>query len=512
MTSELSEVTISQLQNDMAAGTRTATGITEHYLAAIAAVDEVLHSVIEINPDALDIAAHLDAERLTGKVRGPLHGIPILLKDNIDTADRMQTTAGSLALLGSRPARDATVAAKLRQAGAVILGKANLSEWANFRSTNSMSGWSARGGQCCNPYDLSRTPCGSSSGSGAAVSANLVSVALGTETDGSIVCPSATCGIVGIKPTVGLTSRAGVIPISHTQDTVGPMARTVTDAATVLGVLNGTDPRDVATSAASAQQSYSNYRQFLHTNGLQGARIGVARKKVSGYHEPTDRLFEEAVRTIRDAGAEVVDPADIPTIEDKRLRESEQIVLLTEIQYDMAAYLATRIVVDKNLPQPRSLAHLIRFNEDHPEQEMAYFGQELFEQAVEKGPLDGAEYLQALANGRHLAGPAGLDAVLDSHNLDALIAPTGAPARPIVPTERQHYLGGSSQVAAVAGYPLVTVPAGFIQESDMASERHSGLPVGLTFMGRAWSEPTLIRLAYAFEQITLARRPPHIQA
>ena len=508
MTAELGEVTIAQLQEDMAAGARTAAGITEGYLATIDAVDDALCSVIETNPDAEAIAAQLDTERAAGRVRGPLHGIPILLKDNIDTDDRMQTTAGSLALLGSRPARDATVAAALREAGAVILGKANLSEWANFRSTISTSGWSARGGQCRNPYDDSRNPGGSSSGSGAAVSANLAAAALGSETDGSIVNPSGACGIVGIKPTIGLSSRAGVIPISHTQDTAGPMARTVADAAAVLGVITAADGRDAATAAAR-RSVHSDYRPFLDADGLRGARIGVARKVVSGYDDATDRVFEEAIRAIRDAGAEVIDPADIATVDDDRMGASEIVVMQTEFKHGIAAYLATRVVVDAALPQPQSLADLIRFNEAHAEQELVHFGQERFERAQGSGPLDGEEYLKALATGRRLAGAEGLDAVLDEYGLDALIAPTGGPAWPLDPEAGDAVHGGSSRCAAVAGYPLVTVPAGFVPQGSVRGAR-SDLPIGLTFMGRAWSEPTLIRLAYAFEQITQVRRPPEL--
>ena len=508
MTIELGEVTIAQLQNEMAAGACTAASITEGYLAAIDAVDGALCSVIETNPDAPSIAAQLDRERASGHVRGPLHGIPILLKDNIDTADHMQTTAGSLALLGSRPACDATVAAALREAGAIILGKANLSEWANFRSNGSTSGWSARGGQCCNPYDLSRNPGGSSSGSGAAVSANLASAALGTETDGSIVNPAGACGIVGIKPTVGLSSRAGVIPISHTQDTVGPMARTVADAAAVLGALTGADGRDAAT-AAKQRKVHSDYRAFLDAGGLRGARIGVARKGVSGYDAATDRIFEEAIRAIGDAGAEVIDPADILTIDDGRIGASEMVIMQTEFKDGIAAYLATRIVVDADLAQPRSLADLIRFNLEHAEQELVHFGQERFEQALESGPLDGEAYLQALATGRRLAAREGLDAVLDEYGLDALVAPTGGPAWPLDPRAGDTFLGGSSRCAAVAGYPLVTLPAGFVSHGAETGARFD-LPVGLTFMGRAWSEPALIRLAYAFEQITQVRRPPEL--
>lgn len=508
MTNELGEVTIVQLQEDMAAGARTAASITEGYLAAIAALDDILRSVIETNPDAEAIAARLDSERAAGRVRGPLHGIPILLKDNIDTADRMQTTAGSLALLGSRPARDATVAAALREAGAVILGKANLSEWANFRSTKSTSGWSGRGGQCLNPFDPDRNPGGSSSGSGAAVSANLAAAALGTETDGSIVNPSGACGIAGIKPTVGLSSRAGVIPISHSQDTVGPMARTVADAAAVLGALTMADGRDAATGA-KGRKVHGDYRNFLDVDGLRGARIGVARKVVSGYHGPTDKVFEEAIRAIRDAGAEVIDPADIPTVEDGGMGASEMVVMETEFKHGVAAYLATRVVVTADLPQPQSLADLIRFNKENAERELALFGQERFERSQARGPLDGEEYVEALATGRRLAGAEGLDAVLDEHGLDALIAPTGGPAWPLDPEAGDAVHGGSSRCAAVAGYPLVTVPAGFVPYGDGAGGG-TGLPIGLSFMGRAWSEPVLIRLAYAFEQVTQARRPPEL--
>lgn len=508
MPTELHEITIARLQDDMAAGARTAAGVTEGYLAAIDAVDRSLCSVIETNPDALAIAEQLDRERAAGRVRGPLHGIPILLKDNIDTADRMNTTAGSLALLGSRPARDATVAAALREAGAVILGKANLSEWANYRSTDSTSGWSARGGQCRNPYDPSRNPGGSSSGSGAAVSANLAAAALGTETDGSIVNPSGACGIVGIKPTVGLSSRAGVIPISHTQDTVGTMARTVADAAAVLGALTAADGRDPAT-AAKGRTVHNDYRPFLDAGGLRGARIGVARKVVSGYDDATDSVFEEAIRAVRDAGAEVVDPADIPTAAVKRMGDCERIVMQTEFKHGIAAYLSTRIVVDADLAQPRSLADLIDFNKAHADRELVHFGQEQFERSQKSGPLTGEAYLQALADGRRLAAAEGLDAVLDGYRLDALIAPTGGPAWPLDPQAGDAVHGGSSRFAAIAGYPLVTVPAGFVPQRTPAAAGND-LPIGLTFMGRAWSEQTLVRLAYAFERAAQARRAPDL--
>jgi len=493
------EATIVDLQARMENDGLTSTALTSKYIDRIETIDSLLHSVLEVNPDALEIAAALDDERRSSGPRGPLHGIPILLKDNIDTDDRMQTTAGSLALVGSRPAQDATVAERLRAAGAVILGKANLSEWANFRSTHSISGWSGRGGQCQNPYRIGHNPCGSSSGSAVAVSTNLVAASLGTETDGSIVCPSATCGIVGIKPTVGLVSRAGVIPIAHSQDTVGPMTRTVADGAALLGALTGLDQRDKATTA-SAEHFTTDYTQFLDPKGLVGARIGVARKRYFGYHTETDAVIEEAIAAMREAGAVIVDPANIPTATDDRVRESELTVLLYELKADMASYLATRLLDRADLPQSRTLADLMAFNRAFPDLELEPFGQELFEMAWQKGDLNDPAYLDALALGKRLAGPEGIDAVMDAYRLDALVAPTGAPAWANDPKLGDRYVGGSSRPAAVAGYPLVTVPAGFVD----------GLPVGITFMGRAWSEPTLIRLAYAYEQQTLARRPPKL--
>ena len=499
MTNFLHEASIAELQSCMASGASSAQEITAAYIERIGTLDTLLHSVLEINPDALEIAAELDAERRRSGPRGPLHGIPILLKDNIDTDDRMQTTAGSLALVGSYPAQDATVTARLRAAGAVILGKANLSEWANFRSTQSISGWSARGGQCQNPYRIGHNPCGSSSGSGVAVSANLAAAALGTETDGSIVCPSATCGIVGIKPTVGLVSRAGVIPIAHSQDTVGPMTRTVADGAAILGALTGVDPRDGATTASADHFSH-DYTRFLDADGLAGARIGVARERYFGYHTPTDAVIEQAIAAMRAAGALIVDPANIPTATDDRMRESELAVLLYELKADMADYLATRLPGQTDRPHPRTLGDLIAFNQANADLELELFGQELFEMAWQKGDLSDAEYRDALLLGRRLAGAEGIDAVMDAHQLDALVAPTGAPAWANDLQRGDRHVGGSSRPAAVAGYPLITVPAGFVD----------GLPVGITFMGRAGSEPTLIRLAYAYEQKTLARRPPKL--
>ncbi|HMO56234.1 MAG TPA: amidase [Roseiflexaceae bacterium] len=488
---------IAGLQQAMAAGRLTAADILDHTLARIAALDQAgpcVCSVIELNPAAGEIAALCDAERAGGLIRGPLHGIPVLLKDNIDTADAMHTTAGSLALLTSRPPEDATVAARLKAAGAVIIGKANMSEWANFRSTRSVSGWSARGGQCRNPHVLDRSPCGSSSGSAAAVAAALCVVALGSETDGSIVCPSGVNGVVGIKPTVGLTSRAGVIPIAHSQDTIGPHARSVADAAVVLNIIAGPDPRDPATVAAPL----IDYTRFLDRDGLRGARIGVARERFFGRHPATDLLIEAAIADMRQAGATIIDPANIATAQAMADDDGELTVLLYEFRHDIAAYLATRVAETPDAYVPRTLADLIDFNRRHAAHELPFFGQELFEQAVACGDLSDALYTSALARNRRLARTEGIDAVLDRHQLDALVAPTTAPAWPIDPIHGDRSVGSSSGPAALAGYPLITVPAGMIH----------GLPVGLTFMGRAWSEPLLIRLAYAYEQATQHRARP----
>ncbi len=446
--------------------------------------------MIELNPDALAIAAQLDAERDAGAVRGPLHGIPILLKDNIDTGDGMVTSAGSLALADHRPAQDSAVAANLRRAGAIILGKTNLSEWANFRSSKSSSGWSSRGGQTRNPYALDRTPCGSSSGSGVAVSANLCAAAIGTETDGSVVCPSHHAGIVGIKPTVGLVSRTGIVPISHSQDTAGPMARTVADAAILLSALVGVDDLDPAT-AASRGKTLDDYTQFLDLDGLRGARIGVARNYF-GFHPLVDAIMERAILSLRAAGAVMVDPANIATAKD--FGDDEFAVLLYEFKADLNAYLAT---VGPDLPV-HSLADLIEFNHTHRARIMPHFGQELFVLAQEKADLSDAAYLEARAKSVALAGAQGIDATLAEHNLDAIIAPTGGPAWLVDWVNGDHYGGGSSSTAAVAGYPNITVPAGQVH----------GLPIGVSFMAGAWQEPTLIKLAYAFEQRTHARRQP----
>jgi amidase len=494
---DVAEQTIDQLQAGMAAGTYSARQIAEAYLARIDAIDRkgpTLSSVIETNPDALTIADELDRERREKGPRGPMHGIPVLLKDNIDTADKMMTTAGSLALVGPAPDRDAFLVERLRAAGAVILGKTNLSEWANFRSTKSTSGWSARGGLVRNPYALDRNACGSSSGTGTAISASLAAVGVGTETDGSIVCPSSATGLVGVKPTLGLVSRSGIVPIAHSQDTAGPMTRTVRDAAILLGAMTGVDPRDEAT-AASRDHSRADYKLSLDADGLKGARIGIARKRVSGYSPATDRIFEAAIEAMKELGAVIVDPADVPHIGE--YDEGELEILLYEFKADLNEYLSQR----KGM-QVRTLKDIIAFNEREREREMPFFGQELFEQAEKKGPLTEKAYVTALARNRRLAGRLGIDAVIAKHRLDALVMPTLSPAWTTDLVNGDHFLGASSTPAAVAGYPSVTVPAGFA----------FGLPVGVSFVGRAWSEPTLLKFAYAYEQATKHRRPPTFAA
>ncbi len=498
--SELDEVTVAELQAAMTDGRLTARSVTAQYVSRIEQTNgqgPALRAVLEVNPDVLALAEERDRERAAHRIRGPLHGVPVLLKDNIDTADEMTTTAGSLALEGSVPSRDSEVARRLRAAGAILLGKANLSEWANFRSTRSSSGWSARGGQCRNPYVLDRNPCGSSSGSGVAVSANMTALAIGTETDGSIVCPSSANGIVGIKPTVGLVSRAGIIPISHSQDTAGPMTRTVRDAAVLLTVLSGVDAKDPATTAARGVGAIgdqvsvdADYTVFLDPDGLRGARVGVVRS-FFGFHEAVDQVMADALEAMRDAGATVVDPVVGPS--SAGLEPDGLEVLLYEFKTGLNDYLAT-------LPTSvgvRSLAELIAFNEEHRDREMPHFGQELFLAAEEKGPLTELAYREALERVRRTARDR-IDTSMQAEQLDALLAPTGGPAWVTDLVNGDHFGGGSSRPAAIAGYPNVTVPAGYV----------SGLPVGLSFFGRAWSEPTLIRLAYAFEQATRVRRPP----
>jgi amidase len=486
------EATISDLQRRMAEGSLSAAALTQAYLERIRALDgegPALRSVIETNPDAPAIAAALDQERKERGSRGPLHGIPVLLKDNVDTADRNTTTAGSLALAGSVPPRDAFVARRLRAAGAVLLGKANLSEWANIRSTRSTSGWSARGGQCRNPYALDRNPCGSSSGSAVAVSANLCALAVGTETDGSVVCPSSANGIVGIKPTLGLVSRQGIIPIAHSQDTAGPMARTVRDAAVLLGVLAGVDADDAATAESRGRAPVDD-AAGLDRAALRGARIGVHRKAF-GFHRDVDRVLEGALDVLKREGAVLVDPADVPHAGE--YDETELEVLLYELKADLAAYFATRPAAPM-----KTLADVIAFNEAHRAEEMPYFGQELFLRAEAKGPLTDKAYLDALATNRRLSRTEGIDAVMDQHRLDAIVAPTGGPAWLTDLVNGDHFGGGSSTAPAVAGYPNVSVPAGYV----------FGLPIGLSFFGRAWSDALVIRLAHAFEQATNVRRPP----
>jgi amidase len=489
----LDEASVERLQAMMTAGTMTSRRIVDLYLARIEAIDRsgpALRSVIEVNPDARSIADALDAERRAKGIRGPLHGIPVLIKDNIDTGDRMMTTAGSLALEGSIAPRDAFVVERLRAAGAVILGKTNLSEWANIRSTKSSSGWSARGGQTRNPYVLDRNPCGSSSGTGSAIAANLAAIGVGTETDGSIVCPSGVAALVGIKPTVGLVSRSGIIPISHSQDTAGPMTRTVADAAVLLAAMTGVDPRDPATARSAGKSG--DYVEALDAGALKGARIGVARKRYFGYSPPADGVVEAAIAAMKTAGAVIVDPVDIPTA--ASFDSCELDMLLYELKADLNKYLAA-------LPpgvKVRSLADVIAFNERERAREMPHFGQELFVMAEKKGPLTSPAYLAAKRSCQTRARTLGLDAVINRHKLDALVAPTGSPAWPTDLVNGDHFLGASSTPAAVAGYPAITVPAGF----------SNGLPIGISFMGRPWSEARLIALAYAFEQATRHRAPP----
>lgn len=499
------ESPILHLQSRMDAGELSAVGLVETYLARIEAIDRSgprLNAVLELNPDALAIAAALDEERRQQGPRGPLHGIPILLKGNIDTADRMQTTAGSLALAGSIPPQDAFIVQRLRQAGALVLGKANLSEWANFRSSRSTSGWSSQGGQTRNPYVLDRSGCGSSTGSGVAVAANLCVAAVGTETDGSITCPAAINGIVGLKPTLGLVSRSGVIPIAHSQDTAGPMARSVTDAALLLAALAGQDPRDPATTAIGSHPTGAipstlhrsppvDYIQFLHSDGLRDARIGVARQYFGKYPQ-VDAVIESSLAVMRGLGAEVID-LDAP-LPDDEIGEHELEVLLYEFKAGLDAYLAG---LGPEAPV-KSMADVIAFNVAHADQTMPFFGQERMLQAQAKGALTEEAYLAARATCQRLAGVEGIDRALAAQRLEAIVAPTTGPAWLIDPVNGDHYGGSCTTPAAVAGYPHITVPAGFV----------FGLPVGISFFAGAWSEPVLLRLAYAFEQATQARRKP----
>jgi amidase len=490
---ELDEISLDDLSAGLQAGKYSSRELTEKYLGRIAEIDTngpALNSVIELNPDALADADALDAERKSKGPRGPLHGIPILIKDNIGTADRMTTTAGSLALLGFTPAKDSGVARRLRESGVLLLGKTNLSEWANFRSSHSSSGWSGRGGQTHNPYAFDRSPCGSSSGSGAAVASSLCAAAVGSETDGSIVCPSSANGIVGIKPTVGLISRAGIIPISHTQDTAGPMARSVTDAAILLGGLAGLDADDPATKAPG-RKAAADYTKFLDRGGLKGARIGVIRKTYD-FSEAVAGVLANAFDATKHEGAVLIDPVEIASL--GKFDETELDAMLYEFKHDLNAYLAA---AGPKAPV-RTLKELIAYNEKFKDRELEYFGQDLFEKAEKKGPLTEKKYLDALAKNRLLAREQGIDAVMAKYKLDALVAPTAGPTWLIDLVDGDHDTGGTSSLAAVAGYPNINVPMGFVR----------GLPVGISFFGRAWSEPALIKIAYAFEQATKHRKPP----
>ncbi|MGP8071130.1 MAG: amidase [Candidatus Bathyarchaeia archaeon] len=490
---EFNEVTADQLQEEMRSGRQTARSIAERYLNRIELLNRQgpsLRAVIELNPDALAIAEGLDRERKQKGPRGPLHGIPVLLKDNIDTADRMTTTAGSLALEGSTALEDAFLVQRLRMAGVVILGKANLSEWANFRSTHPVSGWSARGGQTRNPYALDRNPCGSSSGSAVALAANLCTLAVGTETDGSIVCPSAVNGIVGIKPTLGLVSRNGVVPIAHSQDTAGPMARTVRDATLLLNVLAGSDPDDPATVGHSAD-SELDYTRYLKSDGLRGVRLGIARQYF-GSNTGVDRLIDDCITEMKRQGADIIDPVEFASY--RRYDDSELEVMLYEFKNDLASYLRKR----GDSVRVKSLADIIAFNEERRSEEMPYFEQEIMLKAEKKGPLSDEQYRIALARNHKLSRKEGIDAVIATDRLDAIVAPTTGPAWLTDWITGDHESGSCSTPAAVAGYPHISVPAGFVH----------GLPIGISFFGPAWSEPTLLRIAYSFEQATKARRPP----
>ncbi|HSL28032.1 MAG TPA: amidase [Anaerolineales bacterium] len=491
----LPEWTITDLQARMESGDLTARRLAELYLQRIAEVDKegpYINSVIELNPDALEIAGTLDEERKAGKVRGPLHGIPILIKDNIDTADQMQTTSGSLALEGHIAAKDAFIVKHLRKAGAVILGKTNLSEWANFRGKRSVSGWSSRGGLTRNPYALDRSASGSSSGSAAAVAANLCVAAVGTETDGSIISPAQTSGIVGIKPTLGLISRSGIIPIAHSQDTAGPMARTVTDAAILLGAMSGVDGQDAATRL-SKKRSFSNYTRFLDREGLQGARIGVVRN-MAGTNPRILKIFDHCIEVMKHLGAVIVDPADVPNFD--KLDKTEREVLYYEFKTDLNKYLKT---VNGNV-QVHSMEDVIRFNEENSHKVMPYFGQEHMLVAQEKKSLREKKYREALAKNQRLSRKEGIDAAMRKHKVDALVVPSGGPAWLIdlVNGDSINWDMESTSPPAVAGYPHITVPAGYI----------FGLPVGISFIAQAWQEPELIKFAYAFEQATQFRRQP----
>jgi amidase len=489
------ELSLADIAAAFADGRMTSLQLTQSYLARIDKLDRrgpSLGSVIETNPRALEIASALDAERKTRGPRGPLHGVPVLIKDNVETADHMMSSAGSLALKGWYAPKDAPLVERLRAAGAVILGKSNLSEWANFRSTHSLSGWSGRGGQCRNPYATDRTPSGSSSGSAVAVSANLCAIAVGTETDGSIVSPASINGIVGLKPTVGLVSRRGIVPISHSQDTAGPLTRSVRDAAVMLGIMAGLDSADAA-SAAVGDRFQTDYARYVDPKGLNGARLGIARKFFAD-SAPLNGFLDTCIATLKAAGAVIVDPADLPMHGSTAAPEQE--VMLYEFKTDLNAYL-------KRLPPTfpvRSLAALIRFNEAHADTEMPLFDQELLRQAEAKGPLTEKAYKDARAACLKATRSNGIDAVLAEHQLDAMVTLTSGAAWLIDTVNGDSDTGGCSSPAAIAGYPHITVPAGLFR----------GLPIGLSFFGAAFSEPTLIKLGSGFEAVARGRTPPRV--
>ncbi len=490
---ELDEITIDDLRSGFKSGKYTVRSVVEKYIKRISEIDKAgpaINSVIQLNPDALKIADALDKELKEKGPRSPMHGIPVLIKDNIDTADNMETTAGSFALMDAKPVKDSFVVKQLRDAGALILGKTNLSEWANMRSSHSTSGWSGRGGLTKNPYALDRNCSGSSSGSGAAAAANLCAVAIGTETDGSVVSPSSLNGLVGIKPTVGLVSRTGIIPISHTQDTAGPMCRTVRDAAILLSVMADADDEDEATQN-KGRSNVNDYTKFLNKDGLKGARIGVLRQYFR-FLPSVDKIINDSLEVLQQQGAILIDPIVIDTL--GKFDDSEGAVLRYELKADMAAYLKHR----GNGTSFHTLKDLIEFNKNHPDKEMPYFNQELFLQAEEKGPLTDKEYLEAVEKNHRMTREEGIDAVMDKYKLDAIVSPTDSPAWMTDLVDGDHFLGGSAQLAAVAGYPHITVPAGEV----------FGLPVGISFFGKAWSEPVLLKIAYAFEQATKARKTP----
>jgi amidase len=489
----VAKATIAELQELMADGTLTSEAITVAFLGRIERLDGGLRSVIVVNPEAVKLARERDAERQDGRLRGPLHGIPVLLKDNIESADPMATTAGSLALAGNVTDRDAGLVEKLRAAGVVVLGKTNLSEWANFRSERSSSGWSGVGGQTRNPYDPSRSPCGSSSGSGVAIAAGFAPVAIGTETDGSVVCPANATGLVGIKPTVGLVSRFGVVPISHTQDTAGPMARTVADAVVTLETMIGTDDRDPATELAAKAATWQ-LTEHLKLDGLQGKRLGVVRS-TAGFHDGVDALLEQTIGDLRGAGATVVDGLEFDEIEG--LDQAEYDVLLYEFKYDLNAYLSGLPGAER-LPAT-TLEELIAFNERHADLEMPWFGQEIFIMSQATGSLDDQAYRDALELARDRSRNE-IDRLLAENQLDALVAPTGSPAWTIDLVNGDHFSGGSSGFPARAGYPNITVPMGAVH----------GLPVGISFIGTALAEPVLVEIASGYEHATHRHRPPSL--